>query len=63
MQEISRFQELDGFINGTHPLALAARANVADTPNYWQAMNCADAELFERAMLEEMKALEDLKAW
>eukprot|EP00957_Ditylum_brightwellii_P152721 11624933-Ditylum_brightwellii.AAC.1 len=25
---------IDGYVNGTHPLAFAARANCADTPNF-----------------------------
>eukprot|EP00957_Ditylum_brightwellii_P201493 15325924-Ditylum_brightwellii.AAC.1 len=63
IEEINILHELDGYVNGTHPLAFTARANAADTPNYWQVMHHPDAYLFEKAMKDEIKALVDLDAW
>eukprot|EP00957_Ditylum_brightwellii_P155220 11817166-Ditylum_brightwellii.AAC.1 len=54
--------EVDGRINGMHPLAFAAKANSADTPNYWQAMNCPDTHLFIEAMKAAMEQMENLDA-
>eukprot|EP00957_Ditylum_brightwellii_P120974 9226667-Ditylum_brightwellii.AAC.1 len=34
IEEINNLHELDGYVNGTHPLAFTARANAADTPTY-----------------------------
>ena len=53
----------DGLLMGTHPLALAARANDEDTPNYFEAMNSSDAEGFYEAMKKEIEQLESMDAW
>eukprot|EP00957_Ditylum_brightwellii_P052852 4006929-Ditylum_brightwellii.AAC.1 len=52
--------EVDGYVNGTHPLAFAAKANCADMPNIWQVMNCPDAHLFVEAMQVEMDQMDKL---
>ena len=53
----------DGLLMGTHPLALAARANDEDTPNYFEAMNSSDAEGFYEAMKKEIEQLKSMDAW
>jgi hypothetical protein len=53
----------EGYLNGIHPLAFAARANSADTPNYYEAMNGPDSYEFMKAMDAEVDALENLDAW
>eukprot|EP00957_Ditylum_brightwellii_P069897 5308082-Ditylum_brightwellii.AAC.1 len=61
--ELSKIHEVDRYVNGEHPFALAAKANAMDTPNYWQAMNRPDSDLFVDVMQEEMDALDQLKTW
>eukprot|EP00957_Ditylum_brightwellii_P129089 9846820-Ditylum_brightwellii.AAC.1 len=60
---MSKLHEVDGYTNGEHPFALAAKANAMDILNYWQAMNRPDADLLVEAIQEEMDALGRLKAW
>eukprot|EP00957_Ditylum_brightwellii_P123489 9414897-Ditylum_brightwellii.AAC.1 len=55
--------DLDGYINGTHPLTFAANSNLMDTPNYWQVMNWTNANLFMEAMEVKMNAMKGLCAW
>eukprot|EP00957_Ditylum_brightwellii_P047105 3577258-Ditylum_brightwellii.AAC.1 len=63
IEEIGTMQDLDGYVNAVEPLAFVAKVNALDTQNYYQAMNRPDAELFVKAMEEEMAALYDLNAW
>ena len=53
----------DSLLMGTQPLALAARANDEDTPNYFEAMNSSNAEGFYEAMKKEIEQLESMDAW
>jgi hypothetical protein len=53
----------DGILNGYNPLALMAKANANDSPNFHQAMNGPDSEGFYRAMQEEMESLESMDPW
>eukprot|EP00957_Ditylum_brightwellii_P118044 9002732-Ditylum_brightwellii.AAC.1 len=55
--------EVDGYINRTHPLVFAAKANYADMPNFWQAMNQPDAHLFMKAIQVEVDQMNKLDAW
>ena len=55
--------DADGLLTGTHPLALAARANADDTPNYYEAMNGNDSLGFLEAMKQELAQLESMEAW
>jgi len=52
-----------GLLDAFHPLALAAKANADDTPNYHQAMNSPDSDGFLQAMHDELTALEGLDPW
>eukprot|EP00957_Ditylum_brightwellii_P087118 6630527-Ditylum_brightwellii.AAC.1 len=63
IEEMNQLHEVEGHVNGVHPFSFAAQGNAIDTPNYWQAMHCPDAHLFEEAMKEEMVAMEELGAW
>eukprot|EP00957_Ditylum_brightwellii_P208559 15358033-Ditylum_brightwellii.AAC.1 len=44
IEELNSLYDVDGYVNGPHPLAFAAKADVMDTPNYWQAMHQPDAD-------------------
>ena len=48
----------EGTIESWHPLALAAKANDADTPNWNQAMNGPNAEGFWKACEKELDTLQ-----
>jgi len=57
MLQATRTDE-DGLLDGFHPLAFVAKANVEDTPNFYMAMNNeAAAEGFYNAMEEEYDLL------
>eukprot|EP00957_Ditylum_brightwellii_P007323 555956-Ditylum_brightwellii.AAC.1 len=63
IEEIGKMQDVDGYVNAVNPSVFAAKANALDSPNYYQAMNRPDTELFVKTMEEEMAALYDLHAW
>ena len=46
-----------------HPMALAAKANDADTPNWNQAMNGPNADGFWEACRKELDTLVDMEVW
>jgi len=51
-------------LDGIQPLALAAKANSEDMPNFYQAMNSNDAEEYYQAMEQEFQLLNDkFQAW
>eukprot|EP00957_Ditylum_brightwellii_P020503 1545483-Ditylum_brightwellii.AAC.1 len=54
--------ELDP-MEACHRAFISAKANALDTPNYYQAVNRPDTELFVKAMEEKMATLYDLQAW
>eukprot|EP00957_Ditylum_brightwellii_P037282 2822305-Ditylum_brightwellii.AAC.1 len=60
LEEVNQLHEVEGHVNEVHPFSFAAQANAIDTPNYWQAMHCPDAHLFEEAMTEEIAAMKEL---
>jgi len=54
----------DGILDGVHPLAFAAMANLEDTPNFYQTMNSNDAKGYYHAMEQEFDLLDSkFKAW
>jgi len=51
-------------LEGIQPMALAAKANSEDMPNFYQAMNSNDAEGYYQAMEQEFDLLNDkFQAW
>ena len=46
-----------------HPMALGAKANDPDTPNYHEAMNGPNAAGFWEAMRKEIQTLVDMNVW
>jgi hypothetical protein len=54
----------EGLVEWLHPLALAAKANSEDTPNWHEAMNGPNSEGFWEAMATEIRTLtEKMDAW
>ena len=49
----------DGLLEYLHPLALAAKSNSKDIPNFQEALNGPDGEGFYKAMEDEMETLEN----
>ena len=52
-----------GTLEQWHPMALAARANDADTPNWNEAMNGPNAEGFWEAIRKEIETLIRMGVW
>ena len=63
LQMLRHYDYVNGTLGEFHPMALAAAANDADTPNWTQAMNGPHAEGFWEACKLEVKTLEDMDVW
>ena len=55
--------DADGLLHSLHPLALSAKANSEDAPNFYQAMNGPDAEGWLEAMDKEIQQLLEKDPW
>ena len=51
------------FVDGVHPLGMAAKGSDLDTLTYHEAMACSDANKFREAMAVEIKELEGRHTW
>eukprot|EP00957_Ditylum_brightwellii_P106011 8087104-Ditylum_brightwellii.AAC.1 len=63
IEYLNCLQKVDDRINEMHPLVFVAKANSANIPNYWQAMNHPNNHMFIEAMKPEMEQIENLDAW
>ena len=63
LQMLHEYDYEEGTLEQWHPMALAAKANDADTPNWNQAMNGPFAEGFWEACHKELGTLEDMGVW
>ena len=63
LQMFKSYDAVNGTIEDWDPMALAAKANDADTPNWNEAMNGPDAEGFMEACRKELATLEAMQVW
>jgi hypothetical protein len=59
----SSYDPIEETVEDWSPLALAAKANDADTPNWHEAMNGPNAEGYWEACEKELATLEDMNVW
>ena len=63
LEIVKECDSLNKTLESWHPMALAAKANDADTPNWNQAMNGPNAQGFWEACRKELDTLEKMKVW
>ena len=60
---IREYDPMSGTLEDWDPMALAAKANDADTPNWNQAMNGPNAQGFREACQKEIDTLNRMRVW
>ena len=63
LEVVKEFDSTSNTLKGWHPMALAAKANDADTPNWNEAMNGPNAEGFWKACEKELSTLKSMEVW
>ena len=63
LEIVKECDPLNKTLESWHPMALAAKDNDADTPNWNQAMNGPNAQGFWEACRKELDTLETMKVW